>query len=107
MMVKALFIPVSGPARIEEVERNDLRSMQDLVGGYLEAVWLPGAGRAHLYVNEEGKLNGLPMNVVANTLWHRLTGPSGDVLVGDALVLGGTAAGNEADCPQWVVDLVL
>jgi len=39
---------------------NDLKSMQAVVGGYIQAV--PLAGDAVLICNEEGKLDGLPFN---------------------------------------------
>ena len=45
--------------RVTEIG-NDLRSMQAVVGGYIEAV--PLGGDAVLICNEEGKLDGLPFN---------------------------------------------
>jgi hypothetical protein len=56
--MKALLIPVEGP--IEEIELDGtLDQLQTLVGGYIEAVPLPGflpsADAATAYVNEEGK----------------------------------------------------
>ena len=47
------------PKRIE-IE-NDLDALQRAVGGYIEAVY-PYEDPVALIVNEEGKLNGLPLN---------------------------------------------
>ena len=40
---------------------SDLKAMQDVVGGYIEAVY-PYDDPVALVCNEEGKLNGLPLN---------------------------------------------
>jgi len=40
---------------------NDLKSMQKAVGGYIEAVY-PYKEPVAIVCNEEGKLNGLPLN---------------------------------------------
>ena len=41
--------------------KGDLKSLQDAVGGYIEAIY-PYDDPVAVIVNEEGKLNGLPMN---------------------------------------------
>ena len=51
--------PGEKPKRIE-IE-NDLEALQRAVGGYIEAVY-PYEDPVALIVNEEGKLNGLPLN---------------------------------------------
>ena len=57
-----------------------LEEMQTAVGGYIEIVHV---GRRHLMVvNEEGKLNGLPVNKKATELYNN----PNDEIVGDALV---------------------
>jgi hypothetical protein len=40
---------------------NDLKSMQSLVGGYIECVNFDG-NKLNMICNEEGKLSGLPYN---------------------------------------------
>lgn len=54
-----------------------LVQMQQAVGGYIEAV--PGSN-LRAWCNEEGRLTGLPFNVVASLQF-------GQTLVGDVLVL--------------------
>ena len=43
---------------------NDLKSMQEVVGGYIEAIYPFEDEEIALICNEEGKLNGLPLNHV-------------------------------------------
>lgn len=59
-MIRAL-VSRAGNAVIEEIG-EDLKSMQAIVGGYVEHVTLRGrfAG-LHLWVNEQGRLDGLPL----------------------------------------------
>lgn len=60
-----------------------LKEVQAIVGGYVELVQL-WDGRIML-INEEGKLDGLPLNVEATRLF--LVERDGyDVIVGDALI---------------------
>lgn len=54
-----------------------LTELQAVVGGFIEVVYLPD-GRL-MVVNEEGKLNGLPINEKASELYP-------DLIVGDVLV---------------------
>jgi len=62
--------------------------LSQTVGGYIEAV--PLETNCTMYINEEGKLRGLPINYVANLLAHKLN--SGlreyDYIVGNAVVCG-------------------
>jgi len=66
----------------------DLAEMQEIVGGYIEIVFL-GINKETkkpmiLVVNEEGKLNKLPFNMKATQLYHNCVGPY-DVIVGNVL----------------------
>lgn len=81
---------------------DDLR---ELVGGWIEC---PPCGDNDLsfFINEEGKLQGLPINRLATEMWH-ITTPmmrGHDVLVGTVVITGGTdSRGNTLPLPQgWV-----
>lgn len=68
-----------------------LEELQEFVGGYIEVVNLlddtPLAiADAILVVNEEGKLNGLPVNSVATAVYNVCMQPYEDIVVGDALL---------------------
>ena len=60
-----------------------LKPLQDAVGGYIEAVY-PFDDPVALIVNEEGKLDGLPLN---RALRHK-NGEVYDILAGNILVVG-------------------
>lgn len=69
--------------------RERLRQMQAHVGGWIEAVSLDGGT---MYINEEGKLRGLPFNWVATEVAtvHGAIARNRDLIVGNAIVLGPT-----------------
>ena len=56
---------------------NELHALQEIVGGYIECVYL-GFDNIFCVCNEEGKLKGLPENFFFN----------GDVIVGDVFFVG-------------------
>jgi hypothetical protein len=62
---------------IKDVDISTLKQMQNLVGGYIEIVYLDGDEL--MIVNEEGVLFGLPHNVLASAL-------SGKIIVGDVII---------------------
>jgi hypothetical protein len=76
----------------EPLTEPSCANLQEAVGGYLEAVRT--ASGAVLYINEEGKLYGLPLNVEATLLTAGQLTP-GDFIVGDAVLL--TLAETRAD----------
>jgi hypothetical protein len=59
-----------------------LQELNEMVGGYIEIVRLPSDSDAIMVINEEGKLKGLPFNLLA-TMTARL---AGDHIVGNALL---------------------
>jgi len=86
---KVLKIPARGEWEFAEVEAEPdgslpLEAMQSMVGGWFERWCLNGHGLGglDLFLNEEGKLNGLSYNpkatILAEVLFHN------DVIVGDA-----------------------
>lgn len=56
------------------------------VGGYIECVSL--AENLDMYVNEEGKLMALPMNLIGQSFWTDRYGMT-DIIVGDVVFTGG------------------
>ena len=65
---------------------NTLKSLQEKVGGYIEAVY-PSEDPIALIVNEEGKIHGLPLNRALYTE----DGQMYDIACGNMLVVGLTA----------------
>src|ERR1035437_8921646 len=64
-----------------------LEEMQAYVGGLIEIVPLDGEGLEDklLVVNEEGKLENLPLNLFATTEWVKYYGQT-DYVSGDAII---------------------
>lgn len=60
-MIKVLVKQPNKPAVLKEIE-GDLKSMQAVVGGYIEIVTISHDLRILLICNEEGKLEGLKPN---------------------------------------------
>lgn len=68
----------SNGSRERDVKIKSLKQMQELVGGYVEFVYL---NEKVLIVNEEGLLFGLPRN-------NQATEIAGHPIVGDAILCG-------------------
>lgn len=85
MKIQVLMMPADRPAYATNIE-NTLKNMQKTVGGHIECVKLSSGDV--LVVNEEGKLQGLPVNKNIKKGTFR-----GDVIVGDCFICG--QAGEE------------
>jgi hypothetical protein len=90
---------------------QDLRTMQSIVGGYLEAVYMmhdqDGTPQVIMWCNEDGKLKDLPVNRRATAFWYALNGGStGDSLCGTVILTGGADEnGDILPVPGEVADL--
>lgn len=100
-MVTALIIDPNDSSEVARIAPT-LDALQAVVGGYIECVTMDD-GQWHLYCNEEGKLDGLPINVSATAFAHHMGWPRGDVLVGRVILLGNGRDGEEADLPASVL----
>lgn len=58
--MKVLVVEVGQQPMVKEIE-GSLRSMQEIVGGYIQPVY-PWSEEVALVCNEEGKLNGMALN---------------------------------------------
>lgn len=73
---------------LAQLHGKDYPSVKEAVGGYIELVMLRGDFEGYaLYVNEEGKLNGLPINDLATAIWERSFGIYTDIIVGNAVIM--------------------
>ena len=61
-----------------------LKEMQAIVGGYIELVELNDTNT--IVLNEEGKLNGLPLNIEATRVFRSYYPGSNDFIVGNVLI---------------------
>lgn len=72
-LIKAM--PLDGGI-VEELPNGELSTLQNAVGGYVEAIYL---GDLVMWVNEEGLLQGLPENIAASMI-------AGQRIVGDVVI---------------------
>jgi hypothetical protein len=112
-MMKVAVIPadMNRPVRIEEIQQVTLEYTQKQVGGSIEGITInrPGAEEAdwEMYLNEEGKLLGLPLNPRATALASGVLGLR-DYIAGDAMITGpiddeGRETGLDDDQAAWLV----
>ena len=82
---EALTVLLIEPERYPKVIQigSDLKSLQQAVGGWIEAVY-PWKDKAAIILNEEGKLNQLPLNRALRTD----DGEIYDITAGNMLVVG-------------------
>jgi len=95
---------------IDPWEGEGLEALQAFVGGYIEAA--PCDDRVTIWVNEEGKLNGLPRNRVAEMVWRLFDSygclASGDWLAGNVLITGpADERGRTTDIPEELVEPIM
>ena len=62
-----------------ETERPSLEDMQAFVGGRIELVYLSNGD--HLVINEEGLLEGFPINQKATNIWWNVPPLVGDIIL--------------------------
>lgn len=90
----AITLNTEGEAKeVELVEgESQLDKLQEAVGGWVQAVdFTPNLT---IWVNEEGKLIGLPINPMATFLWEKYFGLT-DFICGNVIFTGGT--GDEGE----------
>ena len=87
-----------GKAPYETQIGNDLRSMQGAVGGYIQAVY-PYEEPVALVCNEEGKLDGLPLN-------RALRDSDGDIydIVAGSFFIVGLGESDFTDLPHGLAE---
>lgn len=89
-------INVDDTVTFSEVDQeNEYKFLSAAVGGYIQAVPLQDpVGELTMWLNEEGKLDGLPENMAATWLWGRSYGAT-DVMVGNVVLSGGVDENGE------------
>lgn len=108
-MIGTMVVVTPANQRVQDFNRAiALEDLTEAVGGHIEVVphfntfgYRGTVMKCVAFCNEEGKLNGLPVNPLANVLWERalnragnsLYPPAGkvpaDVLVGDIAIVFG------------------
>jgi Domain of unknown function (DUF3846) len=100
--VKALLIPVDEPARLVDVEDSP-GALQELVGGWLEHVPMPGGGYGLCDEDANHKHPPPPINRPASLLGS-MAGLA-QMLRGPVVVIGVGDEGAAADAPDPLLDI--
>lgn len=105
-MINAIVVDVEGDVEQIEIAHDDtLRTLQGHVDGLIEAVD-SADGSVTFWVNEEGKLIGLPINRAATLMWWTLNPAMKglDALCGTVVITGGPdAEGDTTSVPAFIV----
>lgn len=108
-MPKGIVIPADEDAPLRAEEFSEFADYQRAVGGLIQPVDVDDL-KVTFYVNEEGKLHGLPANWRATLLWW-VNEPSmrdRDYFVGDVVLVGAPdGSGDTTDLPEEMTDALL
>ena len=96
MTKQVLVISFTGELNTAELPENQgLSFLQEQVGGLVQVIDLVGELEGvSLWVNEEGKMYGLPINDSATHLWEKSYGKT-DVIAGNVVLTGGADDAGE------------
>jgi len=90
---RSIIVTTKGEIFWEDIPSSDstksLQRLQAIVGGFIEYIRLPRG--MHAFVNENGKLENLPVNPLATTLLRRIVpvfAMAGDFIVGNMIIQG-------------------
>jgi hypothetical protein len=106
-MKKAVKIDILGTKEVVEfTTENSYETIKEAVDGWIERIWLDGQ-QITMWVNEEGKLNGLIQNPIATALWVDEYGYT-DITVGNVIITGGAdEEGNDIGLTDEQVEYLL
>lgn len=71
-----------------QADSNELLTLQSAVGGLIEVATLQSGYT--MFMNEEGKIHELPVNIKATEIWLANFPNFPDVIMGDVVLAGGT-----------------
>lgn len=85
-MYKVLSITTDNSVSVKEVEDISYDFLFESVNGLVQLVSLNKD--VDMWLNEEGKVNGLQTNMLATLLWNKVF-PNPDIIMGDVVITGG------------------
>lgn len=93
-MKTALRVNVDCTTEVLDLDGGEYEQLSGAVGGLIERVDLrPGLT---IWVNEEGKLDQLPVNIIGSHLWEKSFGMT-DVIVGNCVFTGNANEDGETE----------
>ena len=86
-MRKAVFIGFDTELKVVDLDvKGSYQTLSEAVDGYIEAVYLTET--MTMWVNEEGKLDTLPVNGIATAIFQEAFGVL-DIIMGNVIITGG------------------
>lgn len=112
MKIKGIVVPHDEEQQLQlvEIEQGNYRDIQSHVGGTFDVIDIQRPTLTSVFIHDEGKIIGLPLNRRATMLlWASDAKWRGyDIIVGDALILGPPdEEGETTAVPGEVEDLLL
>lgn len=105
-MIKAIVINVGKQANVCEIKEGYKEKLRIVEGDYLECVTLDDKFEKVMYINESGKLDGLPINHVATQIYrHYLS--TDDFIAGNAVICACDSEGDTCDLTQEQINEIL
>lgn len=101
--MKVLVITTKGEYEEREID-NNLKTLQDIVGGYIEYVDISQDG-LQMIVNEEGKILDLEYNLGA-TLLYNTTHLYNDMILGNVIIVNTDDEGENKSITKEDIDTV-
>ena len=103
-MKAALKVNTDFTTEVLDLSSNEYEQLRDSVGGLIQAVDLREG--LTIWVNEEGKLVDLPVNVIGTHLWEKSFGMT-DVILGNCVFTGNSDdEGETMELAQhWIVQI--
>lgn len=101
--MKVLVITTKGEYEEREID-NNLKTLQDIVGGYIQYVDISQDG-LQMIVNEEGKILDLEYNLGA-TLLFNTTHLYNDMILGNAIIVNTDDEGENKSITKEDIDTV-
>lgn len=90
----AAIMSADGVVQVVPFVDNQLKTLQTAVGGYVEAINL--TPDLIMWVNEEGKMNKLPFNQAATSIFVKHRGGA-DFIVGQVIFTGGNDSSGDTN----------
>jgi hypothetical protein len=85
-MEKVIHISTNNTVEVREVDSIEYDTLYEAVNGLVELVSINKD--IDMWLNEEGKVNGLEPNIIASLIWNKVF-PNFDVVMGDVIITGG------------------
>lgn len=102
--MKVLVITTKGEYEEKEID-NNLKTLQDIVGGYIEYIDISQDG-VEMIINEEGKIYNLDYNLKATLLYRATHLYTNDYIVGDAIIVGTDNQGENRSLTDIEISVV-